>query len=112
MGNGRPDGIRPGSRPRRPRSARSRNVWLIAGITALATMVLAAGVIIGSHSGTQKTAPPAAVPGPGTIGAPPPAPAAPPPPAAVPGPGTIGAPPPAALAADFAQLETKLHAVA
>ncbi len=54
-------------------------------------MMLAAGVIIGSHMGSHTTAPPAAVPRPGTILAPPPA---------------------AALATDFAELETKLHAVA
>jgi hypothetical protein len=35
-------------------------VWLIAGVALLATMVLAAGVIIGGHLGTRKTAPPAA----------------------------------------------------
>jgi hypothetical protein len=69
-------------------SARCRNVWLVAGIAAFATIVLAAGVIVGRQLGTHTSAPPA--------------------------PGTIVAPirPPAALAADFAQLETELHAVA
>jgi hypothetical protein len=86
MHNGRPDDIRRGSQSprvappaRRRRSARSRNVWLIAGIAVLATMALAAGLIIGGHLGTRETAPPAAA---------------------------------AALTADFARLETKLHAVA
>lgn len=55
-----------------------RKVRLIAGLAVLATMVLAAGVIVGYRLGTSKTAPP------------------------------TGA---AALAADFARLETKLHAV-
>jgi hypothetical protein len=68
MGNGRPTGIRAGS----------RNVWLVAGIAALAAVVLAAGVIIGRYVGTHKAAPASA----------------------------------AALAADFAQLATRLHAVA
>jgi hypothetical protein len=91
-------------------------VWLIAGIPALATMALAAGVIIATH----KAARPAPVPGPGTVGAPSPTaaapapPAAPPPPAAPSDPGTVGTPPSAAAAleADFAQLKTKLHAAA
>jgi hypothetical protein len=76
----------------------------------VATVAVAAGVIMIMH----KAAPPAAVPGPRTIGAPPPPAAAPAPPAAVPDLGAIGAPapPPAALAADFAQLESKLNAVA
>jgi len=89
MGNSRPDGI--------------RNVWRIAGVASLATMVLAASLFVGIRLGSHEKAPPAALPpSPSTVGAPP---------STVPGPGTI-APPPAALAADFAQLETKLHAVA
>src|ERR1700737_2206114 len=77
MGNSRPDGI--------------RNVWRIAGVASLATMVLAASLFIGIRLGSHEKAPPAALP---------------------PSPSTGGAPPSAALAADFAQLETKLHAVA
>jgi hypothetical protein len=56
------------------------------GVAALAMVVVATGVIVGRHLGTHKTAPPAAAP-----------------------PALVA---PAALAADFAQLETKLHAVA
>jgi hypothetical protein len=63
----------------------SRRVWLVAGISALATMLLAAGVIVGANLGAHGTAPPAA------------------------GPGAVSA---AALAADFVELETKLHAAA
>src|SRR5271168_48785 len=107
MGNGRADRIRPGSRHRRHLAARRRNVWLIAGIPALAAMALAAGVIITMH----KAAPPAPVPGSGTVGAPSPAAAASPPPASVPNPGTTStsAPAAASLADDFARLETKLQ---
>jgi hypothetical protein len=73
--------------PRR-RSARRRNVWLIAAIAAFATMALAAGMIVGRQLGIHTSAPP--------------------------GPGTIVAPvqAPAALAADFAHLQTELHAAA
>jgi hypothetical protein len=63
---------------RQGRSARSRNVWLIAGVAVLATMALTAGVLIGDYLGRRKAAPPAAA---------------------------------AALTADFARLETTLHAV-
>jgi hypothetical protein len=106
--NNEPEGIRPGSRHRRPQAARTPNVWLIAGIAALATMAVAAGVIMYMH----EAAPPAAVAGPSKIGAHPTATAAPPPPAAVPDPGTIStpAPPSAALAAGFAQLAKTLDA--
>lgn len=60
------DDIGPGSQspqarpPTRRRLSRSRNVWLIAGIAVLATMALAAGVIIGGHLDTRNTAPPPA----------------------------------------------------
>lgn len=57
----------------------SRDIRLIAGVAVLATIVLAAGVVVGYRLGAYKTAPP-----------------------------TQGA----TLAADFARLETKLHAVA
>ena len=57
----------------------SRDIRLIAGVAVLATIVLAAGVVVGYRLGKYKTAPP-----------------------------TQGA----TLAADFARLETKLHAVA
>ena len=57
----------------------SRDIRLIAGVAVLATIVLAAGVVVGYRLGAHKTAPP-----------------------------TQGA----TLAADFARLETKLHAVA
>jgi hypothetical protein len=63
---------------RQGRSARSRKLWLIAGVAVLATTALAAGVIIGDYLGRRKPAPAAAA---------------------------------AALTADFARLETKLHAV-
>jgi hypothetical protein len=98
MGNGPPDDVQPGSRPGRPRSGRTRNLWLIAGIATLAAMALAGGVVFGSHLGTHRSAPPTAVLSPGTNGAPPPA--------------TSGPPAAATLAADFTQLETQLHAVA
>lgn len=57
----------------------SRDIRLIAGVAVLATIVLAAGVVVGYRLGAYKTAPP-----------------------------TQGA----TLAANFARLETKLHAVA
>ena len=57
----------------------SRDIRLIAGVAVLATIVLAAGVVVGYRLGKYKTAPP-----------------------------TQGA----TLAANFARLETKLHAVA
>ena len=57
----------------------SRDIRLIAGVAVLATIVLAAGVVVGYRLGKYKTAP-----------------------------HTQGA----TLAADFARLETKLHAVA
>jgi hypothetical protein len=67
MHNGRPDDIGPsspsrraGPPPRRRRSARSRNVWLITGAALLATIALIAGVIIGTYLGSRKTATPAA----------------------------------------------------
>jgi hypothetical protein len=76
------------SRAPRRRSARRRNVWLIAAIVVFAAMALAEGMIVGRQLGIHTSAPP--------------------------GPGTIVAPvqAPAALAADFAHLQTELHAAA
>ena len=132
MGSGRPHGSRPGSRPRHAggtparrraggtatrgqaggwagRLALRRKVWVMAGVAALATMALVAGLFIGLHLDTgPRAAPGAGVPPTGV------------PPAGVPAPApsssVTGTPPwpagEAGLAADFAQLETKLQAVA
>ena len=79
----RPDGI--------------RGVWLIAAIAVLATVVLAVGVLVGVRLDGSQTAPPAALPSPATAPSP-----------SAPNPGTITP----SLAAEFAQWETKLDAVA
>ena len=76
----------------------------MAGIAALGSMTLVAGLFIGLRLGTHPKSPPAAVPAPGTTAAP-----------SSPVTGTPSQPAPAGeagLAADFAQLETKLNAVA
>jgi len=57
-----------------PASQSGRPGWLIAGAALLGAMTLAAGVVVGTHLDTRKTAPPA-------------------------------------LSVDFAELQTKLHAV-
>jgi len=93
-------------------------VWVMAGVAALATMALVAGLFIGLHLGTGPTGPRAAVPPTGVPAPGVPAPGVPAPgvPAPAPSSSATGTPPSpageAGLAADFAQLETKLQAVA
>ncbi len=104
---GHPDGA--GCRHRRSRPASRRNGWRIAAIAALATVTLVGGVIVGGHLSSHRTPPPATALSQDTAHGPI-ATAAPPPPES----DTMGAPasPGTALAADFAQFEKGLHAVA
>jgi hypothetical protein len=78
---------------------------VMAGIAALGSMMLVAGLVIGLHLGIHPSGPRAAVPAPGTTAAPS---------SPVPRTSSAAAAPAgeAGLAADFAQLETKLNAVA
>jgi hypothetical protein len=105
MNNGGSDGIQPGSH-HQPPPARRRRVWWIAGIAVLATVLVAAAVIIETHVGRAGAPQPGAAPGPSTSGS------AAATSAAAPGPTTIAAADPAAatLQSDFAQFEPTLHA--
>jgi hypothetical protein len=103
-----PDGIRPGSH-RGPRSARRGRVWWIAGIAALAAVLVAAVVIIGTHVGRSTAAHPTAAMADATTTA---APAAAPGPVAVGAPAAAPDPASASLVPQFAQFEPTLHAKA
>jgi hypothetical protein len=107
MSNSGPEGIRGGSHHRRP-AAHRRRVWWIAGIAVLATILVAAAVIIGTHVGRSPAAHPSAAPAPAATSS------AAAMSAAAPDPTTVSAADPAvvSLQDDFAQFEPTLHAKA